>query len=286
MTRLASLRHRLRGPRGVIVLALFLLAAAAFVAWLVLVVFADRNWQRLQQGGALRIAIDPSFPPFDEVDANGALTGFDVDLARDLAQRIHVPVEFKSIAFDGLVDAVIAGKVDVVISAFPQDPRLAQDVRFSTPYFDAGLVLVVPTTSPIQGPADLKGRRLAVEWGSQGDAWSRGQGMEVLRLDTPGDALAAVADGRADAAVVDAVTAALSLPAGLVVRQPVLTQEPYVIILPKRAPKLADALDRALAQAMADGTWQRLAAAYFPSPPAPPVTPTPTPLPAATSGAQ
>ena len=254
-----------------------LLAAVALAAWLLLVVLADRNWQRLQQGGALRVAIDPSFPPFDSMDANGEVAGFDVDLARDLARRLAVPVEFKSIAFDGLVDAVIAGKVDVVISAFPLDPRLTQDIRYSQPYFEAGLVLAVPEGSSVQTTTDLVGRKVAVEWGSQGDAWGREQGLDVLRLETPGDALNAAASGEAEAAIVDAVTAALSLPAGMVLRQPPLTSEPYVIILPRRAGKLADALDLALAQALTDGTWQRLSRAYFPAPPAPPIIATPTP---------
>lgn len=272
------LRLRLRSPGGLILLIGLLLVAVALAAWLLLVVLADRNWQRLQQGGALRVAIDPSFPPFDSVDAKGEAAGFDVDLARDLAQRIGVPIEFKSIAFDGLVDAVIAGKVDVVISAFPLDPRLTQDVRYSQPYFEAGLVLVVPEysqASSVQATTDLIGRKVAVEWGSQGDAWGREQGLDVLRLETPGEALNAAASGDADAAIVDAVTAALSLPVGLVVRQPPLTSEPYVIILPRRAGKLADALDRALAQALTDGTWEGLARAYFPAPPVPPVIATP-----------
>ena len=270
------LRRRLRS-RGGLILLIGLLAAVALAAWLLLVVLADRNWQRLQQGGALRVAIDPSFPPFDSMDANGEVAGFDVDLARDLARRLAVPVEFKSIAFDGLVDAVIAGKVDVVISAFPLDPRLTQDIRYSQPYFEAGLVLAVPEGSSVQTTTDLVGRKVAVEWGSQGDAWGREQGLDVLRLETPGDALNAAASGEAEAAIVDAVTAALSLPAGMVLRQPPLTSEPYVIILPRRAGKLADALDLALAQALTDGTWQRVSRAYFPAPPAPPIIATPTP---------
>lgn len=274
----SRLRRRLRSRGGLLLLIGLLLVAVALATWLLLVVLADRNWQRLQQGGALRVAIDPSFPPFDTVDANGQVAGFDIDLALNLAQRIGVPIEFKSIAFDGLVDAVIAGKVDVVISAFPLDPRLTQDVRYSQPYFEAGLVLAVPENSPVQGTTDLTGHKVAVEWGSQGDAWGREQGLDVLRLETPGEALNAAASGEADAAIVDAVTAALSLPAGLVVRQPPLTSEPYVVVLPRRAGKLADALDRALALALTDGTWERLARAYFPAPPPPPVIATPTPV--------
>ena len=265
------LRRRLHSRSGVILLIGLLVAAVALVTWLLLVVLADRNWQRLQQGGALRVAIDPSFPPFDTVDARGGVSGFDVDLARDLAQRIGVPIEFKSIAFDGLVDAIIAGKVDVVISAFPLDfpvhaRHSLQPALFRSRAGTGGPGWQPDTDNCRSGRAQ-GGRGV----GKPGRRLGREQGLDVLRLETPGDALNAAASGAAGAAIVDAVTAALSLPAGMQVRQPPLASEPYVIILPRRAGKLAEALDHALALALSDGTWERLARTYFPVPPAPPI---------------
>ena len=134
------------------------------------------------------MAVDPSFPPFDDVDDGGQLIGFDIDLAQELGRRLDVPVEFKAIAFDGLVDAVIADKADVIISAFPYDPRLTQDIRYSQPYFEGGLVLVTRAESPVTGPEDLVGRTVAVEWGSLGDAWARANGS---RYQPSGNATAA-----------------------------------------------------------------------------------------------
>ena len=173
--------HTLRTlpPRPRLIVGLAMLAVLAIVtaaaAWRLLRP-PDETWARLQEGGPLRVAIDPSFPPFDALDDNGNLTGFDVDLGRELGQRLATPMEFRAIAFDGLVDAVIAGKVDVVISAFPLDPRLTRDVRFSRPYFEAGLVLVSPTGSDVRVAEDLVGRTVAVEWGSLSDAWARERG--------------------------------------------------------------------------------------------------------------
>ncbi len=214
------------------------------------------------------MAVDPSFPPFDDVDASGQLVGFDIDLARELGRRLDVPVEFKAIAFDGLVDAIIANKADVVISAFPLDPRLTEDVRYSQPYFEGGLVLVTREDSTVAGPEDLVGRSVAVEWGSLGDAWARSHSLDVVRQETATDALDAITIGEADAgaaaaALVDSVTAALSAPPGLVIRTPPLESDPYVIVLPLHAPKLAEAMDEALAEIMADGTWERLTQTYF-----------------------
>lgn len=250
--------------------AFVVLLAAAAVAVLALRLLPDRDatWERLQRGEPLRVAIDPSFPPFETLDANGEMAGFDVDLGRELGRRLGVAVQFQAIAFDGLVDAVIAGKADAVISALPLDPRLTQDVRYSRPYFEAGLVLVAPADSAIAGWDDLAGRTAAVEWGSVGDAWGREQGLTLARKETPTEALAAVAQGEADAAIVDAVTAALSDLPGLAIRTPPLQSDPYVAVLPLAAPKLAKAVDEALAAMLADGTWQAIADKYFVAAPA------------------
>lgn len=247
---------------------LLLLALAGSAALAVRLAAADTAWTRLQRGGALRVAIDPSFPPFDDLDAAGQVAGFDVDLARELGRRLAAPVQFQAIAFDGLVDAVIAGKADVVISAFPHDPRLSEDVRFSRAYFEAGLVLVTPADAPATA---LANQPVAVEWGSSGDAWARGQGLTVLRRESATDALAAVQTGEAAAAVVDAVTFALTATPGLIAQSPPLSSEPYVMVLPKTAPRLAAAIDEALAAILAEGVWADLVAAYFAQPPPPPM---------------
>lgn len=238
----------------------------------------DAAWERLQRGGTLRVAMDPSFPPFEQVAADGQLEGFDVDLAHLLAERLAVPVEFRAIAFDGLVDAVLADKADVVISAFPLDQRLTQDVHFSPPYFEAGLIWVTRADSALSGPEDFAGAQVAVEWGSQGDAWARAQGVQIQRQESADAALQAVAGGEADVALVDAVTASLKAGPNLTLHTPPLESEPYVILVSPAAPRLAAALDEALLAALADGTWDTLARRYFPALPPPPPSQQPTPL--------
>lgn len=264
-----------RAPLFAAAIALLLVAALLLLLVSRLLPTRDLSWERLQRGEALRVAIDPSFPPFDSLDEAGQVAGFDVDLAREVGRRIGVPVQFQAIAFDGLVDAVIAGKADAVISAFPLDPRLTQDVRYSRPYFEAGLVLVTPQDSPLAAlePATadeaLAGKTAAVEWGSLGDAWARERGLSIVRMETAAEALAAVASGQADVAIVDAVAASLSALPGLTLLNPPVEPDPYVVVLPLAAPRLAKAVDEALAAMLADGSWQKLASAYFPiSPPA------------------
>ena len=62
-------------------------------------------------------------------------------------------------------------------------------------------------------------------------------------------------------------TAALFAKPGLSIHTPPLVSDPYVIVLPKQAPKLTDAVNEALTDIMTDGTWGALAGKYFPNPP-------------------
>jgi len=176
----------------------------------------DPTWEHIRQSGVWRVGMDPSFPPFESLDgATQQPAGLDVDLANAIARRWGVKAEIVAVGFDELVDATTAYRVDSAISALPVVEERTREVSFSTPYVEAGVLLVVPRESAITKSADLVGRRLAAEWGSAGDAQARdlqrqldGKLSLVLR-ETSEAALLAVLDGEADAAVVDAVSLAL-----------------------------------------------------------------------------
>lgn len=200
----------------------------------------DRVWEDIRGSGQWRVAIDPSFPPFELLDAAGQPTGFDAELAQAIAARWGVTVTFEAMGFDGLVDAVYAGRVQGAISALPYQPERTQDVAFSVPYFEAGLVLVLPAQGgAVQSLDDLAGKRLAVEWGSEGDVQARSlrrrfTDLLLLPQETPQDALLAVAEGRADAALTDRVSA-LQVAAGdgrIRLAPQVVVSDPYVVVLP------------------------------------------------------
>lgn len=233
----------------------------------------DRSLETIRSLGVLRIGLDPSFPPFESLDADGQTVGYDVDLAHALADQWDVQVKIEPIGFDGLLDAIWAGRVDMVISALPLEPRLTRDLAYSQPYFDGGLFLV--TRAPdqtIQDAADLANRRLAVEWGSDADAQGRQlrtrlPGLELVSFQTPVEALQAVMTRAADAALVDGVTARQFVaqhPAGAVrIVEPPLVSAPYVIAMPVKARSLQRAVDEALQRMRQDGTLQQLETRWF-----------------------
>ncbi len=175
----------------------------------------DSAWQAVQSSGVLRVGIDATYPPFENVAPDGSLAGFDVDLATEIGERLGVEIEFVGFAFDGLYDALAVGRVDVLISALPVTPTQAGRVLYTAPYFNEGDVLVAPVDAGITSMDDLDGAIVAVEYGAGGDvearAWQRRlQSLEVLRMPGTSEALEAVAAGEADAALIDSISALLA----------------------------------------------------------------------------
>jgi polar amino acid transport system substrate-binding protein len=234
----------------------------------------DEVWQRIQAQGVWRVGLEPTWVPFEYVDGAGLLSGFDVELARELSRRLGLEVQFvANLGYDGLYDALTTGQADAIISAVVVDDSRRVDFAFSRPYFEAGQVLVVgPQSAGVETPEDLRGRVLAVELGSDGDAlarrWrSRWSDLELLHTDSADAALDAVADGRAGAALTDRATALLALNAankagaglgGLRISGKPVTAEQYAIVVRSESRDLLRALNAALADLQRDGTLQAL----------------------------
>jgi ABC-type amino acid transport substrate-binding protein len=232
---------------------------------------ADLSLQRIQQAGVLRVGLDPSWPPFEYVDPEGEIAGFDVDLARAIGQHLGVEVHLVVSGWEGLYAAMAAGQFDVAISALPYDPWRTQQVAYSISYFNAGPVVVAPFGGEVSKEKDLEGRAVHVEFGSEGDVQARRlqrrvPGFEIVPHDTPREALDAVAADAAStadvasAAVVDAVSARLYLrddPRLQIVGEP-LYDESYVIAVPLGARSLLRAIDQALTEIRENGELERL----------------------------
>lgn len=247
----------------------------------------DTTWEGMGRRGTWRVGLDPSFPPFEALDADNRPAGYDVELARALAANWGLDVEIVAIGFDSLIDALQAAKIDAVISAYPYDERLTRDVGYSQPYFDAGLRLVVREGSAIGGVQDLAGKRVAVEWGSEGDMVGRqlqrdmqqdGLSVTLVPFETPEEAVAALAgsagpmsagdelgDEAVDALLVDGVTlrAVQARGAPLVQAGPALSSNPYVIVVPRRAADLLEQVNAGLEKLRGEGVLAQLEADWL-----------------------
>jgi polar amino acid transport system substrate-binding protein len=165
--------------------------------------------------GEMRIGVDASYAPFAVATAE-ELYGFDIDLGRALGERLGIPVRFINMGYDGLYDSLRIDQVDVLLSALLIDASRTNDVLYSIPYYNAGLVLVSSGATAFSMYESLPGHALALEFGSDADllarAWLRRiQPFSMQPYELPDFALDALRMGRADAALVDATSARLYL---------------------------------------------------------------------------
>lgn len=248
---------------------------ATLIALLIAGLIGPRLYQRLTQGPpnpfpyeALRVGVDTSYAPF-AVDANGDIFGLDIDLAYALGDELGLPVQIVPLGFDGLYDALITNRVDVLISAIRIDPRRSQQVRYTAPYYDDGLVLVSTTQAPIANAQALTGQRLAVEFASPGDNqvrlwredWPDNKpAFERRPYELPQYALDAVRLNHADAALVDATSYFLYRREhpDWQAQHIYITNEPYAIAVRIDRPDTWQLVNEALRQLQADGRWHAI----------------------------
>ncbi len=254
----------------VIVLALLTVVSAIWVLLSPGEPTKDQTWERIQREGVMRVAMDASYPPFEFIDAQGNLVGYDVDLAYELARRFGVDAEFVIISFDGLYDALRVQRVDLILSALPLDLRLTEDVAYSHPYFNAGQVLVVRAEEiGIGGIHDLAERSVGVEWGSMGDVEARQllrrTNFELYPYPTPEEALGALRDGEVDATIADTVSVYQfsRQHGGIKIAGPPVTDDPYVIATLLNSYILQEQLNEAILDLSSGGFLDRLRMRWF-----------------------
>lgn len=228
----------------------------------------DPVWAAARARGTLRVAVDVGFLPFADQVAD-ELVGYDIDLARAVAARLGLRVEFVPTGFDALYDSLTSGRADMIAAALPYAPEQGFRARFSSFYFDVGQVLVVPTDSTISGPAELSGAHVGVALGSEADALARRMALDggfTLKssYDEPAAALAALRAGRLDAVLTDNVAALSAVQRAPDLRiAAALTSEPLALALPRAAFQLEAEVNRALAELQAEGFFAELNARWM-----------------------
>ena len=252
-------------------------AAILFLAARFFIQPEDEAWARIQERGVITFATDPTYPPFEGLDAvGGDFFGFDIDLARALAERLGLKAEFEAVSYDGLIGTLVVGRDEAVISAWVIQPERGKEASFTPSYFNAGVVLVTRTNTTVSGEpqAWAAGKTLAAEYGSQGDAlirkWSRlVAGLTPISAPDTEAAMQAVMAGEADGALVDAVAAYEFLRRDvpmerLKIAAPIPeSNAPYVIAVSAKSQTLLRELSRALNEMEADGSLGELRVKWF-----------------------
>ncbi|NLN27244.1 MAG: basic amino acid ABC transporter substrate-binding protein [Firmicutes bacterium] len=234
-----------------------------FRLWLVAVVLLC-TMSGIASAEVLRVATDATFAPFEYVDVRTRrVVGFDVELIEAIGRIMGVEVQVTNIAWDSLLPGLNAGQFDVVIAAMTITEERLNSVDFSDPYFETGQVIVVrPGTTDINGPADLKGKRVGVQIGTTGHFAAQAiGGVNVRTFDSAPLAFAALKLRQLDAVIVDEVVAIQERNANpgqtVIVGEPFETEQ-YGIAVRKGRTDLVERINAALKQVREDGTYDQI----------------------------
>jgi cystine transport system substrate-binding protein len=247
-----------------------LLGVAGACALLALPVHAADLLDKVKASGTLRIALEGTYPPFNFKDPKtGQLSGYDVDVARLVAAKMGLKPEFVTTEWTAILSGLGAGKYDAIVSQVGITPKREQAFDFSQPYTYSSPQLIVRRNERASYASlnDLKGKKVGVGQGSVFEQQAKAvPGVDVKSYPAAPENLQDLAFGRIDAALNDSLMVAYLLKSSqLPIRAGarVGAVERMGIAFQKNSPRFHAAVDKALAEARADGSLRRASLKWF-----------------------
>lgn len=169
---------------------------------------ASDDLSRIEQKRKIIVGVRDDASPFGFRDKNGVLVGYDIDLARILAQNIlgnSSAVEFVPVTASNRIMKLNSGEIDCLIATMSITNQRQQILDFSMPYYMAGQAILVRSTSKATSLRDFEGNKLIIVYGSTSERNLRSNVPEVtvLGYKTYNDAYKALKSGKAEGIVAD-----------------------------------------------------------------------------------
>lgn len=216
----------------------------------------------IKEAGVIRIAMSGAYPPFNFVNDSNEVVGFDPAIGAEIAKRMGVEVEIITTAWDGIIGGLLANKYDAIVGSMSITEERQKVVDFVGPYYTTKRAIFAKPGG-ITMAADLKGAKVGLTLGETHEAWAREQGYDVRTYKGLPELLLELEHGRVDVIVNDSIAAILAMKE---------TGQKYMMItdleteefgagiaIRQGNPELAAAMQGALDDLMADGTYLEIA---------------------------
>ena len=133
----------------------------------------DQVWNKIMSSGKIVFGSSLDYAPFESYDQYFQPTGFDIALAREVGARLGLQVEFRDMAFEGLLPSVQAQQVDAGIAAISVTPERQQTIDFSNIYYNDKTSALSRQGSGIKitSPNQLASYRVGVQRGTVYEQW-------------------------------------------------------------------------------------------------------------------
>ncbi len=222
-------------------------------------------------GGTLIVGFDQDFPPMGFVGDNGEYTGFDLNLAKEVASRLGLEYKAQPVAWDSKDMELESGNIDCIWNGFTITGR-EDDYIWTTPYMANKQVFVVANDSDIKSQADLAGKVVEVQADSSAEAALK-ENQDLANtfgqlLTTPdyNTAFMDLEQGAVDAVAMDVIVAGYQIKqrnADFKILDDSLSEEEYGVGFKKGNTELRDKVQGALEEMAADGTLAKISDEWF-----------------------
>ena len=239
----------------------------------------DSTPNGIKEYGKLVVATNAYFPPFEYKDADGKIVGWDIDIAKALADKLGVELVIEDMEFDSVLLAPGVNKAHIAMAGISYSEKRDQNLDFSKGVFDSSQVIIVKNDSTINGPFDLGGKKIGVQSGTVGQLlaemdpdWA-GEGEDVClaapgsvsKYSTGAEAVLALTQGKVDAVIIDKFPAQKFVEnyAGTKIADESVFDDEYAFAVKEGNKELVDWINAALDEMKADGTMDAINKKYF-----------------------
>jgi polar amino acid transport system substrate-binding protein len=226
--------------------------------------------------GKMIVGVRFDSPPFGSLDATGKVVGFDIELINDIARRLGVAIEHVQVTAKTRIPMLESGKIDILAASLTHSRERDRVIDFSISYLLDGQRLMVKKGSSIRGVGDLKGKTVSAVQGSYNEALIRKLAPEarVLVFQEYPQAFLALKQGLADAftTIGTILEATAKKDPDFEMVGELLSSEPIAFGMRENDSKWRDAINFALQDMVADGTYKQIFDRHFSLPYLPPET--------------
>jgi polar amino acid transport system substrate-binding protein len=229
------------------------------------------TWEDIEERGYFIVGLDDTFAPMGFRDNDGELVGFDVDLAKEVSQRLGVEVRFQPIDWDAKVLELNGGSIDMIWNGLTITDARKEEMLFSNPYIANTQMIMVKAGSDIDVMSDLAGKRVGVQVSSAAEEAVLANEVsddfsELLKYDTYNLALLELENGTIDAVVVDEIMGRYIISQNPGVYQAATDnfgEEEYGVGFRLESSDIRDTINDVLAEMIEDGTAGEISIRWF-----------------------
>ncbi|WP_390586509.1 substrate-binding periplasmic protein [Paenibacillus illinoisensis] len=239
---------------------------------------ASNELEQIKSAGTMKVGMMGTYAPYNFLNDKKEMDGFDADIAREVAKRLGVEVEFVSQEFSGLIPSLQSKKIDAVISQMTITDERKQALDFSEGYITNQVKIIVKSdNNDITKLEDFKGKTIGVGLGTNDETYLRNEVLPKVgdfTIKTYDDVISSLKDlnaGRIDATINNLYALKPIVDANgfdiKAVGEPIKSDQAGIAVR-KNNPELVAALNEALQGMKDDGTYNTIFKKWFGEEPA------------------